>query len=151
MSVWTHVAATFRLDDFRIIMGRNGPIKASTWDDIFGRECPYGVAADEDERYMPIGSEGSLIRSVWTNNDESSLFRYNVSIFGDLRDFNSYDDIERWFNESCKRVDKFGLSVRQAVCAVEVEFADPAQKVFLYDRHDECDKKNNKTKTRKRK
>ena len=139
MSVWTHVAATFRLDDFRNIMGYNGPIKASTWDDIFGRECPYGVDANEDERYMPNGSEGSLIRSVWTDNDESSLFRHNVSIFGDLRDFNSYDDIERWFNESCKRVEKFGLSVRQAVCAVEVEFADPAQKVFLYDKRDESE------------
>lgn len=133
MSVWTHVAATFRIDDFRRLMGNPGPIKVSTWDDIFGRECQYGVDENEDERYMPTGSEGSLIRSVWTNDDESSLFKFTVSIFGDLRDFNSYDDIERWFNESCKRVKKFGLSVRQAVCAVRVEFADPAQKLFSYN------------------
>ena len=139
MSVWTHVAATFRLDNFRDIMGLP-EANDSIWSEIFGRECPW--EADHETRkeqcvspdkFLPCGSEGSLQISVWTNGDKSSLFRYVVSMFGDLRDFESYDDIEQWFNESCKRVDKFGFSVRQAVCAVKVEFANPAQKVFLYD------------------
>ena len=137
MSIWTHVAATFRIDSFRDIMGLP-KADDSIWSEIFGRECLWGADRETYEeqskhpdRFLPCGSEGSLQMSVWKNGDESSLFSNVVSVFGDLRDFESYDKIEQWFNRCCERVQSNHMAIRQAVCHVEVEGYEPSHKVFV--------------------
>lgn len=142
MSVWTHVAAVFRYDsiaaefcDVVDVETQWGKRKrhVPNWDLVFGKATfePDDITDDEqigkwlksvddayDNRgeYLPFGSEGSLQISVWTNPDGSSAAKYTISIFGDLRDYDSVDEIEKWFQRSCKRG-----SLRQAACHCEIE------------------------------
>ena len=119
MSQWTHVNACFRLNSF-------GKIQDEKIIDIFGKQVDYksmsNLEYDENyevkdkEKYLPMGSEGTLEISIWHSEDESSLASTTVSIFGDLRDYGDFDEIERWFNKCCNR-----CWIRQAVCQVEVE------------------------------
>lgn len=119
MSQWTHVNAIFRLNSI-------GRISDEQIIEMFGKRVSYkgmsSIEYDEDyeiknkEKYLPIGSEGTLERSIWHSEDESSLASTTVSIFGDLRDCGDFDEIERWFNKCCNR-----CWIRQAVCQVCVE------------------------------
>lgn len=117
MSNWTHVAGVIRVDH----MGLSGNLD---FDELVGKECLFDSSEDvwddveaHPDAYLPMGSEGSLTKSVWINPDPSYLSRYTVSIFGDLRDHNSADAIVDWFKGVCK---KFAL-VRQAVITVRNE------------------------------
>lgn len=65
-----------------------------------------------------MGSEGSLQKSVWINPNDSHVARYTVSIFGDLRDCDSVDEIIEWFKNKCKALDG---RVRQATITVNNE------------------------------
>jgi hypothetical protein len=101
MSIWSHVAAIVRVDDLRGL-GVDEP----NWDDIFGKEClfesPPEVWAEADEhpeKYLPMGSEGTLQKSVWVNPDKSCMAAYTVSIFGDLRDHTDVDGVINWFKD----------------------------------------------------
>ena len=101
MSVWSHVAAIVRVDDLRGL-GVDEP----NWDDIFGKEClfesPPEVWAEADEhpeKYLPMGSEGTLQKSVWVNPDQSCMDAYTVCIFGDLRDHKDVEGIINWFKD----------------------------------------------------
>lgn len=101
MSVWSHVAAIVRVDSFRLL-GESEP----NWDDIFGKECllesPSEVwddAHEHPEKYLPMGSEGSLQKSVWVNPDKSCMDAYTVSIFGDLRDHKDAEGLIDWFKD----------------------------------------------------
>lgn len=100
MSCWTHVAAIVRVDGFRIFDDDIGP----DWDAIFGKECLFLASRDKwddamkhPDKYLPMGSEGSLRKTVWTNPDLSHADAYTVSIFGDLRDYDSPETIIEWF------------------------------------------------------
>ena len=101
MSVWSHVAAIVRVDDLRGLGGGE-----PDWDDIFGKEClfesPSEVWDDADkhpEKYLPMGSEGTLQKSVWVNPDQSCAASYTVSIFGDLRDHKDVEGLINWFKD----------------------------------------------------
>lgn len=119
MSQWTHVNASFRLNSI-------GEIPDEEIIDIFGKQVDYrgmsNIEYDENyevkdkHKYLPMGSEGTLEMSIWHNPDKSCMASTTVSVFGDLRDYGNFDEIEKWFNKCC---DKF--IVRQAVCQVEVE------------------------------
>ena len=118
MSNWTHVAAIFRIDDLRFAGEEMDFTK------LFGKELNFEGDRwvwDEAEMYpesfLPCGSEGSLKMSVWTNPNDHSLAAYTVSIFGDLRDHNSVDEIINWFDEKCKAI----KMLRQAVITVDNE------------------------------
>ena len=54
--------------------------------------------------------------SIWHNPNESCMASTTVSVFGDLRDYGSFEDIEKWFNKCCD-----AFCIRQAFCQVEVE------------------------------
>lgn len=134
MSVWAHVAATFRYDGVDDEFMSDG---APDWDKVFGcctlEPIDYtdeevdawiesvGDAYDHPDDYVPFGSEGSLQRTVWVNPCRSHAARYTVTVFGDLRDYDDVDAIHRWFDRSCER----GM-LRQAVCHVNVEGRESA-------------------------
>ena len=126
MSQWTHVNAIFRLDS-------SEKIEDEEIISIFGKAIDYehmgDVEYDEDcnvkniEQYLPMGSEGTLEINIWHNPHKSDLASTTVSVFGDLRDYASFEEIEKWFNRCC---DIF--AIRQAVCQVNIEFC--GTKVF---------------------
>lgn len=128
MSQWTHVNASFRLNSL-------GRVSDEIITEIFGKSVSYydmyRIERDEDweikdkEKYLPIGSEGSLEMSIWHNPDASCVASTTVSVFGDLRDYGSFDDIEEWFNKCCT-----SFNIRQAICQVYVEGC--GTKVFQY-------------------
>lgn len=117
MSNWTHVAGIIRIDAFRF------EDKIPDFDELIGRELHFmdTIAKWDDahkhpEKYLPLGSEGSLMKSVWINPDRGDIAAYTVSIFGDLRDHHDAQEIIDWFKKIC---DKF--TVRNAVIVVENE------------------------------
>lgn len=131
MSNWTHVAGIVRVNDIR------GLTRSPDFDRVFGKECLYGSppetwedAEKHPERYLPMGSEGSLRINVWTNPNKSHVAAYTVSIFGDLRDHDSPDAVIEWFQEKVR-----SLWVRNAVIIVENE--DNGTKVWSYTEEDE--------------
>ena len=107
MSNWTHVAGIIRVDGTANL----------DLDEVIGKECLWGAPSEvwEDaeanpDKYLPMGSEGSLQKSIWRNPDKDRLAFCTISIFGDLRDHYSASDIIEWFKEKCK-----SLWVRNAV------------------------------------
>ena len=123
MSLWTHVAAVFRVDCFR------GLVPDPDFDKLFGKECLgedgieiWDDATKNPENYLPRGSEGSLERSIWVCPDPSYAAAYTVSIFGDLRDYGDVNAIVNWFNNCCRKANNArGCNIRQACITVECE------------------------------
>ncbi len=125
MSNWTHVAGIIRLDDSRDDEESDNEIKKRL-EDYFGKELlnnspkkDWEEAYNHPERYLPLGSEGSLKMSVWINPKIGSIAAYTVSIFGDLRDHESADEIIDWFKEKCCNDD---IWVRNAIVTAHNEF-----------------------------
>ena len=126
MSNWTHVAAIFRVDAL---------CHDYNFTEMFGKELNFNDSIDKwwesqehPEQFLPLGSEGSLNMSVWENPDSSYLAAYTVSVFGDLRDHNSINEIINWFDEKCK-----GIWIRQAVITVENEMYGMLTKTYGYE------------------
>lgn len=122
MSNWTHVAGIMWLDCIRAF-GED-----PDFDKVIGKEClwesPSSVWRDCEshaEDYLPMGSEGSLYKNVWINPCKSEIPSFAVSVFGDLRDHDSPDEIIDWFKEKCRSVEKFHCYVRNAVITAENE------------------------------
>ena len=123
MSIWTHVAGVIRIDDFRL-KGENTP----DFDELIGVECQWNDSFsvwDEQEvhpeKFLPMGSEGSLQKTIWINPHTSSLAAYTVTIFGDLRDYEDPDKIIEWFKNKCKTIENKYI-IRQATITAETEF-----------------------------
>jgi len=132
MSCWSHVAAIFRIDDFRF-----GDSPLPDFEALFGKEIRYGShssvwedAERSPEKYLPMGSEGSLRMSFWVNSDPQSLAAYTVSIFGDLRDHEDVGSLIKWFDEKCNTV----RMIRQAVITVENDCYGVRTKAYGEDR-----------------
>ena len=140
MSNWTHVAGIIRVD---YIKWDDDP--ELDFDKLIGKECLWGsdyeVFEDADkhpELYLPMGSEGSLQKSVWINSNDSHVSRYTVSIFGDLRDHDSADEIIEWFKNKCKLIDSDkvpGGSIKQAIITVNNECGET--KSYTYKKEEE--------------
>lgn len=126
MSRWTHVAGVVRIDDLPFL-------KATNWDDYFGKQCLWNDDCWEDarnhpEEYLPMGSEGTLHSQLWANPDKRAMAAYTLMVFGDLRDYDTPQEIIDWFK---KKV--FGIPlVRQAVITVELEGAEPLTWTYVY-------------------
>lgn len=132
MSQWLQVAAIARIDDFR---SEQISVEDATkkFESIFGKECSWENGDFEDayehpDKYLPMGSEGSLTMSVWVEPDISCLASYTVSIFGSLRDCNSEDadKIIEWFKNKVSSID-----TRNAVIDIESEFN--SHKIWVYN------------------
>ena len=124
MSVWTHVAGVARVDDLRLDSSEDEIRKVNKYfDRIFGKELKYedssenwDYAESHESEYMPMGSEGSLTKSIWINSERDHVTAYTVSVFGDLRDYKDVDAIIDWFSEACSK-----CTIRQAIITVECE------------------------------
>ena len=120
MSNWSHAVGVIRIDAFRL----SGEIP--DFDTLIGKEClfssPESVWDDMDKNpkaYLPMGSEGSLQKSIWVNPDISHMAAYTITIFGDLRDHHDPDDLIIWFKDKCKFINDSGVGfIRQAVITV---------------------------------
>lgn len=123
MSNWTHVAAVFRIDDIDLLDIENRP----DIDGVFGKECIWGEdfhafcaerrkQLEHPEEYLPMGSEGSLHKTVWKNPDSSAAAHWTVTVWGDLRDHESVEEIEKWFRGCCDRLKDW---IRQACCEID--------------------------------
>ena len=124
MSNWTHVAAVFRVDD---IASRS---QNFDFDQIFGREVVWTddnveeyasnmlKARESPGDYLPLGSEGTLQKTVWRNPDSTSMAQFVVTVWGDLRDHDSVEEIEAWFHGCCRKLKDW---LRQATCTISNE------------------------------
>ena len=135
MSIWTHVAAVVRIDDIGAIFG-----DSTDWNAYFGKELHYEddletweEAEEHPERFLPMGSEGSLTLHIWENPNENDLNRYNVMIFGDLRDRDNPNKILEWFKEKIAGITTAGM-VRQAVITIETEYDETI--TWTYEKED---------------
>ena len=131
MSNWTHVIASVRLDSWRGMEGnlvegiKDTDYTLEDFHKVFGKEClwesPVKIWADTDkhpDKYLPMGSEGSLQLSIWTNPEKNHSFSYVVTIFGDLRDHDSANEIIEWFKNKINEIENDecnNLFIRQAV------------------------------------
>jgi hypothetical protein len=84
MSNWTHVAGIIRVDRIRV----DDDAEELDFDEILGKEClsdssrkVWNDALKNPDKYMPMGSEGSLQKSVWVNPNKGHVASYTVSIF----------------------------------------------------------------------
>lgn len=122
MSNWTHVAGVIRIDYIK--WDEDTP--ELNFDELIGKECLlfdyfseiWGDVDKNPDKYLPFGSEGTLQKSIWINPNTSCVARYTISIFGDLRDHNSPQEIIDWFKKICN---KLGNSVRNAVVTASNE------------------------------
>lgn len=124
MSQWVHVAAIARIDYLPDIFDEG----ALSFDDIFGKECSWDDppvvwedAVNNKDKYLPMGSEGSLHKTVWVNPHRNHADQYTVSIFGDLRDVSSGGWIIEWFKNKLN-----GLFVRNATITVDTKQGTPS-------------------------
>ena len=132
MSNWTHVAAVARIDNIV------GLVPELNFEKHFGKVLEYEDSLDKwreqeehPERYLPMGSEGPLKMMVWTSPDPSDMARYTVSIFGDLRDHDSPQEIVDWFKDKIK-----DLWIRQATITVENECNGTVNWTYEYVREE---------------
>jgi hypothetical protein len=126
MSQWTHVNGNIRIDSFGFLFQDKklnsakhqierilGPM--STWEE------------PNDKCTLPIGSEGSIEYQTYTNSSENAMARYSVQFWGDLRNYDNFKEILKWFKDICKKFekDKDNLTcIRNAVLYVDIEFKE---------------------------
>lgn len=123
MSNWTHVAGIIRINAL--------PNQELDFDKIIGEEWHYNDAFYVSSNdFLPDGSEGSLIKNIWEDNDKFSIARYTVSIFGDLRDHHDPQAIIDWFKGKCEN-----LPIRQAIITVWNEWNGTLD--WRYNKYDE--------------
>ena len=121
MSSWIHVSGLFNIDGVKdltdeeremsfeqLIDARLG--KEVLFEDIWLHEAEFESHAEE---YLPLGSEGSLQKSICFNNVEGSINIGVVTVFGNLRDCYNVDEYIEWFKKKCEL-----FWIRQAVVTV---------------------------------
>ncbi len=107
MSNWTHVAGIIRIDDTRFDGSNVKEIKKLV------------------EENLPCGTEDPLEFEIFESPEHSSIAAYVVSIFGDLRDFDSSSDVIDWFKVVCYKVEEMKsndiIHIRQATITSRTE------------------------------
>ena len=54
---------------------------------------------------MPVGSEGTLHKTVWENPHDNHMAKYTVSIWGDLRDYDDPNEVLEWFKDCLRFIE----------------------------------------------
>ena len=140
MSNWTHTAGVIRIDDLRF------DNTTPDFEKLIGKEClfdsPHELWVDADKHphnFLPMGSEGTLRKTVWINPDRSYSAAYVVTIFGDLRDHDDPDAIVRWFKGKVKDILNT-YWIRNATIIVNNEWNGSAS--WSFDREEELNDEN---------
>lgn len=119
MSQWTHVCGMIR-SDFVDFSGKD-PLAIDERTKIEGALGPISSYGHRCITHAPSGSEGSLKWKI-IETEGSYVNRFNIAIWGDLRDYGSdeedIDKIKRWFKNVCGSC----MMVRDAVLQIHVEF-----------------------------
>lgn len=127
MSNWTHVAAIVRVDGIPGMVNLN---KLAT--SVFGKTCLWednpSIWNDQEknpDKYLYMGSEGSLQMSVWKEPNDDFMCLGNISIFGDLRDDDDANAVVDWFQKCLSKLDMdkndYPAFIRQATITAENE------------------------------
>lgn len=139
MSVWTHVAGVIRVDSCRWSENEVDRLR-----EIVGKECRWDSPSEvwEDyeahpDRYMPMGSEGSLQMSVWEDPDRGCVAAYTISVFGDIRDFSYPSEIVDWFKAVCEEIGEI-FGIRGAVIEA---YCETTAKTFVWSWSEEQDER----------
>jgi hypothetical protein len=111
MSTWTHVVGCIRIDGIPAI-GH----KKQTVIDALGPMCTFEEWRDDST--LPQGSEGGLQYQVIQYSN--GLPWLAIPVWGDLRDFDSIEEIRSWWTTL---LPKLGV-VRDAVLLVQIEGQD---------------------------
>lgn len=116
MSIWTHVVATIRIDDFNGIIDSKKKINLEK---IFTRDTYYNR---NDNCNIPYGSEGSLDVEIIDRDEEGTEYMRVVTIWGDLRDYDKKDceEIKEWWRKIPQRLGK-ACAIRNAVLQASSE------------------------------
>ena len=129
MSQWTHVCGCIRIDCLihdnmkervQKALGKTlmWESPAEMWDEV----------DNHPDRFTPTGSEGGVEYDIWENPNDCHMAAYTVSIWGDLRDYSSVDEITNWFN---KVLYDSNLIIRDAVLSIDVEYRSKV--ILAYD------------------
>lgn len=112
MSAWCQVSGIVRVDGFA----------DKDFSEVFGKQLEWDSpdelwqeADEHPERFLPMGSEGSIKMTVWENPCGNHADKYTISLFGSLRDVWDPSVIINWFKE---KVESLSL-VRQAVITAD--------------------------------
>lgn len=130
MSQWTHVCGLIRTDF--IDFGGDDPVAKSEREKIEEALGPISSYEHRCDTNAPSGSEGSL---QWEILESGTRYinRFNIAIWGDLRDYGDrdedIDEIRRWFKNVCESC----MMVRDAVLHIHVEFRKGI--TLLYHNH----------------
>lgn len=129
MSAWVHVAAIARIDYIPVL--HDGA--EIDFDTVFGKEClwddgDFEYAAEHEDEFLPMGSEGSLYKTVWVNPHENHADQYTVSIFGDLRGVTNGQWIIDWFKKKLE-----DMYVRQAAITVISDYGEDVTWIYGED------------------
>ena len=141
MSNWTHVAAIVRVDG---IPGRVDLNTLAT--SVFGKTCLWeddsSIWDDKEknpDKYLYMGSEGSLQMSVWKEPDDGCMCLGSISIFGDLRDDYDAQAVVDWFQKCLSKLDMdkqdYPAFVRQATITADNEWNGTVN--WTYSRKDD--------------
>lgn len=131
MSIWTHVSGTIRLDSIRF--NKEDTLTKRDFDKIF-KVCTWHKWNKNCN--MPLGSEGSIQYSLWTNPDLSHVASYQLTFRGDLRSYDNIDEIIEWWKSLTQKFKEIGhLMIREGVLEAHVEFDDkPTIMGFMDDK-----------------
>lgn len=121
MSSWIHVSGVFNIDGVRNLTDEERKMsfeklmdvklgKEVSFDDIWLHETEI---ESHTEEYLPLGSEGSLQKSICFDNVVDSINIGAITIFGNLRDRYNVDEYIEWFKKKCEL-----FWIRQAVVTV---------------------------------
>lgn len=139
MSIWTHVNGNIRYDYIPLtqdasVNGFRGEIE-----ELYGEIIEYdhvGLLGNDHSKcpasHIPCGSEGSIEYTIC----EASR-GYNVSIYGDLRNYdeNDHQEIIEWFKKIVSHNFKSYFTTREAVLHIYTDPENP--KILLMDWSDE--------------
>ena len=97
MSQWTHVAAVIRVDDLFGTREELIKVIGKPWKPYGNSFDDYPTVSKSKQCKLPCGSEGSLDVVISQNPNPQCLAKWVVTIYGDLRDYGSSDEIRKWF------------------------------------------------------
>lgn len=132
MSKWTHVSGVIRIDDFSFISRRKRNT-SKTVEKIIGPVCLFEKWNENSK--LPTGSEGSIEYNVIQSKDESSIARFTVVFYGDLRDYDDLQEIKQWFIKLREEIEASDneMIYRDAILKAWVESTDKPLIIKLND------------------